>query len=106
MSESFPCLDEIFRRRPLLSLDEVVELTGFRRRPLLEDCRAGRVKHSYRSGDYFFTRAQLETLLASTDREISRPVRRRKPNADGSKPSVDVDAWKTRKRAQLARKAG
>jgi len=108
MSATFPCLDEIFRRRPLLSLDEVVELTGFRRRPLLDDCRAKRVLCSYRSQDFFFNKEQLELLLASASQPVVRPSARPKPNVavTAASSSVDVDAWAARKRQQLARKAG
>jgi lactam utilization protein B len=105
MAESFPALDEAFRRRIQIPLAEVANLTGYPLRSLLDDCRADRVDHIRRHGKYFMTRAQVEKLTASNSRKAVPGARPRSTGVTADS-AVDVEAWKARKRAQLARKAG
>lgn len=105
MAESFPALDEAFRRRVLIPLAEVADLTSFPLRPLLDDCRADRIRHERRKGKYYMTRGQVEQLIAAARRD-PQPGARPKSIAAATSAAIDVEAWKARKRAQLAQKAG
>jgi hypothetical protein len=103
MTETFTALDEIFRLRPQIPLDEVSALTGFPLGPLLADCRAGRVDHQWRKGKYYMSKAQVEKLLAGATRK-ARPGARPGSAPGETASAADIQAWRERTRASLRKK--
>ena len=45
------------------TLADVAEMTGFPLRPLLDDCRAGRIEHIRRGRERYMTPAQIRDLI-------------------------------------------
>lgn len=56
-------LPQIPRDRPLIPLADVAELTGWSKRSLLDDCKAGVIDHTHRKGTYWFRPDQVDALI-------------------------------------------
>jgi len=60
--------------KPVYSIDEVAEITRFKKRQLIEDCRAGRIEHIYRDRAHWMTPEQIEALFKQhTRKPVARP---------------------------------
>ncbi|MFG1659011.1 hypothetical protein ACGFIY_21015 [Micromonospora chersina] len=55
----------------VIPLAEVAKRTGWSKRSLEDDCRAGAIDHINRKGSYGFTHEQLDALLARYTRKGS-----------------------------------
>lgn len=101
-------LRDIFGTRIQIPLAEVADVTGFSYRSMLDRCRTRppQLDHVRDAGRYFMTLAQLEAMLDSATRPAGTPARPVKAVTGGAGRAVDVEAWRTRKLATLARKAG
>ncbi len=69
--------------KPLYPIEEVAEITGFGLRPLIEDCRKGRVERVYRDRKHWMTPAQIEALLKQHTRPaVTSKTKRSEADAD------------------------
>lgn len=75
------------------TLAEVAEMTGFPLRPLLDDCRAGRVEHIHRGRERYMTPEQVHSLI-----ESHRVMVKQDP------AMAEFEKYRNRVAARLARK--